>query len=122
MKERVPIPDFARRWAEHVAASTSLRMTDDRAEQDFWRTFIRKKVYAPEPSALQVLAYLRPLLRAHRVETALELGPGWGSYTITLAELCREVACVDISRDVLDFVLRAGAERGLTNLSAFHAK
>lgn len=122
MKERVPIPDFARRWAEHVAASTSLRMTDDRAEQDFWRTFIRKKVYAPEPSALQVLAYLRPLLRAHRVETALELGPGWGSYTITLAELCREVACVDISRDVLDFVLRAGAERGLTNLFAFHAK
>lgn len=122
MKERVPIPDFARRWAEHVAASTSPRMTDDRAEQDFWRTFIRKKVYAPEPSALQVLAYLRPLLCAHGVETALELGPGWGSYTITLAELCREVACVDISRDVLDFVLRAGAERGLTNLSAFHAK
>lgn len=122
MKERIPIPDFARRWAEHVAASTSPRMTDDRAEQDFWRTFIRKKVYAPEPSALQVLAYLRPLLRAHGVETALELGPGWGSYTITLAELCREVACVDISRDVLDFVLRAGAERGLTNLSVFHAK
>ena len=122
MKERVPIPDFARRWAEHVAASTSPRMTDDRAEQDFWRTFIRKKVYATEPSALQVLADLRPLLRAHGVETTLELGPGWGSYTITLAELCREVACVDISRDVLDFVLRAGAERGLTNLSAFHAK
>lgn len=63
----------------------------------------------PEPSALQVLDLrLRPLLRARGVETALEVGPGWGSYTLTLAELCREVACVDLSRDVLDFILRAG--------------
>lgn len=78
--------------------------------------------YAPEPSALQVLERLRPLLRARGVETALEVGPGWGSYTMTLAELCREVACVDLSRDVLDFVLRAGAERGRDNITAFHAK
>ena len=41
---------------------------------------------------------------------------------MTLAELCREVACVDLSRDVLDFVLRAGAERGRDNITAFHAK
>ena len=39
MKERVPIPDFARQWTEHVEASTSPRMTDDQAEQDFWRDF-----------------------------------------------------------------------------------
>ena len=31
MKERVPMPDFARRWTEHVEASTSLRMRDDEA-------------------------------------------------------------------------------------------
>lgn len=49
-------------------------------------------------------------------------GPGWGSYTLDLAALCREVACVDLSRDVLDFVLRAGAERGFHNLRAYHAK
>lgn len=122
MKERVSIPDFARQWTEHVEASTSLRMTDDQAEQAFWRDFIKRKTYAPEASALQVLDYLRPLLRTHGVETALELGPGWGSYTITLAELCREISCVDISQDVLDFVLRVGAEHGHTNISAYHAK
>lgn len=122
MKERVAIPDFARQWTEHVEASTSLRMTDDQAEQNFWRDFIKRKTYSPEPSALQVLDYLRPLLRTHGVETALELGPGWGSYTITLAELCREISCVDISQDVLDFVLRVGAEHGHTNISAYHAK
>lgn len=122
MKERVAIPDFARQWTEHVEASTSPRMTDDQAEQDFWRDFIKRKTYSPEPSALQVLDYLRPLLCTHRVETALELGPGWASYTLTLAKLCREVACVDLSQDVLDFVLQAGAEHGYTNISAYHAK
>lgn len=122
MRERVPIPDLARQWAERVAASTSLRMRDDGAERAFWRSFIRQKAYAPEPSAIQVLERLTPLLREHGVETALELGPGWGSYTLTLAELCREVACVDLSRDVLDFVLRAGAEHGRHNITAFHAK
>ena len=122
MRERVPMTDFARQWAEHVAASASPRMTDDQAERDFWHAFMTRKTYAPEPSALQVLERLRPLLRARGVETALEVGPGWGSYTLTLAELCREVACVDLSRDVLDFVLQAGAERGRDNITAFHAK
>ena len=122
MKERVLIPDFARQWTEHVEASTSSRMKDDQAEQAFWRDFIKRKTYAPEASALQVLDCLRPLLRTYGVETALELGPGWGSFTLTLAKLCREVACVDLSKDVLDFVLRAGAEHGYTNISTYHAK
>ena len=50
-----------------------------------------RKSYAPEPSSRQVLRHLRPLLRAMGVETALELGPGWGSYTLDLAALCRRV-------------------------------
>ena len=85
MRERVPMTDFARQWAEHVAASASPRMTDDQAEWDFWHAFMTRKTYAPEPSALQVLERLRPLLRARGVETALEVGPGWGSYTLALA-------------------------------------
>ena len=56
------------------------------------------------------------------VETALELGPGWGNYTLDLARLCREVACVDISRDVLDFILRIGEEQGCRNIRTFHEK
>ena len=122
MKQRVALPDFNRMWAGHVAASPSPRMHDDGAERAFWRDFMARKSYAPEPSSRQVLRHLRPLLRAMGVETALELGPGWGSYTLDLAALCREVACVDLSRDVLDFVLRAGAERGFHNLRAYHAK
>ena len=75
MRERVPMTDFARQWAEHVAASASPRMTDDQAERDFWHAFMTRKTYDPEPSALQVLERLRPLLRARGVETALGWGP-----------------------------------------------
>ena len=98
-------------------------MTDDQAERDFWHAFIDTQDLLPRsPPPSRCWSCLRPLLRARGVETALEVGPGWGSYTLTLAELCREVACVDLPRDVLDFVLRAGAERGRDNITAFHAK
>jgi len=60
MRERVPMTDFARQWAEHVAASASPRMTDDQAERDFWHAFMTRKTYAPEPSALQVLSACAP--------------------------------------------------------------
>lgn len=123
MRERVKLPDFNRLWAEHVEKSTSPRMTDDETERAFWKTFMgRKTGYAPDASSRRVLEKLLPILREHGVETALELGPGWGNYTIDLARSCREVACVDLSRDVLDFILRIGAEQGCGNIRAFHEK
>ena len=95
MNESDALPDFNRIWAARVAASPSPRMHDDGIERAFWRDFMARKSYAPEPSTRQVLAYLRPLLREHQIETALEFGPGWGSYTLDLAAICREVArCV----------------------------
>lgn len=121
MKKLVNI-GLARQWDQHVAASTSLRMQDDEAEQEFWRQFIPKKHYEPELSARQVLAWLQPMLKQYGVESALEFGPGWGSYTMDLARRCREVTCVDLSRDVLEFVLRTGKELGLNNIIPCHSK
>ena len=86
-------------------------MTDDETERDFWTPSWAAR---PTPGALRPPGpgAACPSFGARGVETALEVGPGWGNYTLTLAELCREVACVDISRDVLDFILRIGEERG----------
>ena len=61
MKQRVALPDFNQMWAGHVAASPSPRMHDDGAERAFWRDFMARKSYAPEPSSRQVLRHLRPL-------------------------------------------------------------
>ncbi|MFQ9915721.1 MAG: hypothetical protein ACLRWQ_04365 [Flavonifractor plautii] len=47
MRERVPMTDFARQWAEHVAASASPRMTDDQAERDFWHAFMTHQDLCP---------------------------------------------------------------------------
>ena len=68
MKQRVALPDFNQMWAGHVAASPSPRMHDDGAERAFWRDFMARKSYAPEPSSRQVLRHLRPLLRAMGVD------------------------------------------------------
>lgn len=122
MKERIPMTDFAQQWTAQIKKSTSPRMKEDAAEQEFWKQFMRKKVYAPEASSRQVLSYLRPLFAHYQIETALELGPGWGNYTLDLAALCKEVACVDISQDVLDFILKTGAAHGYHNITAYPIK
>lgn len=122
MKERIPMTDFAQQWTAQIKQSTSPRMKEDAAEQEFWRQFIRTKVYAPEASSRQVLAFLRPLFADYQIETALEIGSGWGNYTLDLAAICREVACVDISQDVLHFILETGAAHGYHNLTAHPVK
>ena len=122
MKERIPMTDFAQQWTAQIQQSTSSRMKEDAAEQEFWKQFIHTKTYAPEASSRQVLAFLRPLFAAHQIETALEIGPGWGNYTLDLAAICTEVACVDISQDVLYFILETGAAHGYHNLTTYPVK
>lgn len=122
MKERIPMTDFAQQWTAQIQQSTSSRMKEDAAEQEFWKQFIHTKTYAPEASSRQVLAFLRPLFAAHQIETALEIGPGWGNYTLDLAAICTEVACVDISQDVLHFILETGAAHGYHNLTTYPVK
>ncbi|MFQ7855913.1 MAG: hypothetical protein ACLRIS_13025 [Flavonifractor plautii] len=107
MRERVPMTDFARQWAEHVAASASPRMTDDQAERDFWHAFMTRKTYAPGPPPSRCWSACAPAA-GPRGGDRPGGGARLGQLYLTLAELCREVACVDLSRDVLDFVLRAG--------------
>ena len=116
------IPDYAKIWKDHVLASPSPRMKDDAVEEQFWQEFIKTKVYCPDDSSRRVLQYLRPIFREYQVETALEFGPGWGNYTLDLAAMCRQVTCVDISRHVLDFVIRAGRKRGYENISGCYSK
>ncbi len=122
MKERIAMTDFAKQWASHIEESRTPRMKEDAAEQAFWKQFMQKKSYAPEASSRQVLTYLRPLFAQYEIQTALEIGPGWGNYTLDLAACCEEVACVDLSSDMLDFILRAGNAHGFHNLTAYQSK
>lgn len=82
----------------------------------------RKTGYAPDPPSRPVVAVLLELLAHYHVENALELGPGWGNYTIDLAKSCYQLDCVDISQDVLDFILRIGEQQGCCNITVHHEK
>ena len=44
------------------------------------------------------------LIRDMRPESILEIGPGWGNYTMDLASICEEMSCLDLSPDVLDYI------------------
>ena len=116
------IPDYAGMWQAHVQASCAPRMKDDRVEEQFWEKFIETKVYDPDPTSRRVLQYLMPIFRAYDIETALELGPGWGNYTLDLAKFCKSVTCVDISQAVLDFINRVSHKQGLSNIHGIHRK
>lgn len=59
---------------------------------------------------------MRAILTDKHPDTILEIGPGWGNYTFMLAELCRELTCVDISPDVLRFLQAVAARQQVYNL------
>lgn len=109
-----PMGDLWRAAMRDRVGGYSLRTIDDDAEQAFWRTFMGKKEgYAQDAYTVPILAAAEELLGEEEYDSILELGPGWGNYTFGLARHCRSMRCVDISSDVLDYIRRIGAERGL---------
>ena len=123
MHKRVQYEDFNEKWKQQVQHSESLRVHDDKTEQDFWRRFMqRKSHYAPDPSSRQVAAYLQKLILKENIQSVLELGPGWGNYTLDLAKVSKTVTCEDISEDVLDFIEKTSRENNLNNVNSVHNK
>ena len=105
LEERVKIADFNRLWEEAITlpdGSYSRRQTDDEAEREFWKGFMgRKRSYQRDDTAETVMEAVRKLLADCRTASILEIGPGWGNYTMELAKLCGRMTCVDISPEVL---------------------
>lgn len=122
MEERIPMTNFARQWAEQIRKQRSLRMRDDAPERVFQRDFIRNRPYGPDSSPQKVMGYLRPLFQEYKIESVLEFGPGRGNYTVEIANLCQEITCVDLSQDVLDFILQVCCTHGVHNLRTHCAK
>jgi ubiquinone/menaquinone biosynthesis C-methylase UbiE len=80
--------------------------------QRFW-------VEAPHPIITR--ERLRSVLRPEPGERILEVGVGTGYYSLDLAEWVApggRLELFDLQREFLDHVMRAAAERGLTNLVA----
>lgn len=123
MKELVQFCNFDELWADMVRSSPSERMKDDAKEQAFWAQRIaRTGGYRPDPSSRMVVKKLLPIWEEYGIKTAAEIGPGWGNYTLDLAKFCTQLDCVDISRDILDYILKIGSEEGCCNIRTIHSK
>ncbi|SHN81509.1 class I SAM-dependent methyltransferase [Desulfitobacterium chlororespirans] len=101
----------------------SERVLNDEAEEAFWQNYLAAKpVYAPDPYSVKIAGAVSTLFKNAGAESLLELGPGWGNYTLSLASVCRQLICVDSSRAVLDYIRNVVAEHNLTHVTALWGK
>ena len=118
--------DFALLWQEALKrddGTYSQRLSDDQAEIDFWHRFMEKrKTYQQDPWAVKMSSAVCEVISGLSPETVLEIGPGWGNYTMDLADICRELTCLDISPDVLRFINRWSRELGKTEINTVCCK
>lgn len=109
--------DFEHLWRKQLKnqeGTYSPRMQDDQVEREFWRCYMGKRDgYVQDEWAKKVSRAVHEILKPYRPQTILELGPGWGNFTLDLSGWCRELTCLDISPEVLAFLKKAMAqERG----------
>lgn len=52
-----------------------------------------------------------------RTASILEIGPGWGNYTMELAKICGRMTCVDISPEVLSYIDHAAREQEIRHVT-----
>ena len=126
LEERVKIADFNRLWEEAITlpdGSYSRRQTDDEAEREFWKGFMgRKRSYQRDDTAETVMEAVRKLLADCRTASILEIGPGWGNYTMELAKLCDRMTCVDISPEVLSYIDQTAREQEIRHVTGVCSK
>ncbi len=122
----VKLPDFEKLWQEAMKQADGQyndRTLSDEAEQAFWRGFMAKKEAAAQDQyAIKIAAVLEELLKEAQPQSILEIGPGWGNYTIALASLTRQMDCVDISQDVLDYITKKAVQNGIFHIKTHHSK
>lgn len=112
----VKMENWGNKWRsamEEPGGGYSRRTLDDEEEKRFWHTFMKdRSEYHPDEYSLPIAEKLKDIIRPYHPDTILEIGPGWGNYTFMLAELCSNMICTDISRDVLNYIRKTGELQG----------
>ena len=120
------MPDVNALWAEarrEEDGTYSARSVSDEAERAYWKDVISHfSVHAPNRYSREILDCVLSIMRPRGVRTVTEIGPGWGNYTIDLAQRMDVVHAVDLSRDNLDYVTRDDAGMGLNNIVGHWSK
>ncbi|WP_416150848.1 class I SAM-dependent methyltransferase [Salipaludibacillus sp. HK11] len=99
--------DYEEVWREGIKdwnGNMPKRMTDDQCEESFWRNFLNEKS-TTQPIDSYSLPFYRELSTYFTSEdNVLEIGPGAGNYTFSIAEKVRSLTVVDPSKSVLHYL------------------
>ncbi len=94
------------------------RVLNQETEKKFWQEYLTSKPkYSPDPYSIKIAEAVCSIFKDAKVESLLELGPGWGNYTILLAEVCQQLICADASQAVLDYIQKIAEEHNLKNIT-----
>ncbi len=103
--------------------SCSLRSRNDAAERDFWKKYLAGKTeYHPDEYSIPLASEIKKILEPQKPDTVLELGPGWGNYTFALASVCKQLTCVDISPEILQYLTKIASQKGFRNINTICSK
>lgn len=101
----------------------SERVLSDDCERFFWKNFLNNERNTRKDEYSKVVEKeVFALLQKYNLENLLEIGPGWGNYTFSLAKYCKELFCLDISEDVLCFIRQKAKSEGIDNIHTFQTK
>ncbi|OLO42705.1 methyltransferase [Alkalihalophilus pseudofirmus] len=98
------------------------RMIDDHREEVFWQRLIkeRENQEVPDPYAKEIFNEITHLFTSK--DDILEIGPGWGNYTFSVAEKVKQLTVVDSSQAILEYLQDALSKRDLNNVNYLHEK
>lgn len=101
----------------------SERILNDDCEKDFWKKFLADgKNTKKEEYTSKIFSEVLKIIKENNIQSILEIGIGWGNYTFDLAKNCKEIMCLDISQDAIDFVKKEAQKQNLNNISYINSK
>lgn len=89
----------------------------DALEEEFWDQYYAQGPIDQEAYAKEVIQAMADIRGDLTMDTALELGPGWGNYTFYLAETVGSLQVLDLSEAALKRLANKAEELGHNNIS-----
>ncbi|MEW9095849.1 MAG: class I SAM-dependent methyltransferase [Clostridiaceae bacterium] len=121
----VNIPtDFNKLWYEGMKdeeGNFPSRAKEDSIEKSFWKDFIgKRKNYEEDKFIFPLKEEILKLV--NKEDNVLEIGPGWGNYTFDIARKVEEISCIDISKDILEYIKKGCIEKELPKVKGIEGK
>lgn len=104
------------------------RVISDEVERLFWKDFIlkRKEKFDLDDKvddySNEVFKELKKIIDEVTPQSILEIGPGYGNYTLRLSKECTSLTLVDISKDILNYLEEKCIRNGIDNVTYINSK